>query len=206
MNEIKRFEFEGKPLEFRQVGGEWWATAEEAAALLGHKSAKGVLRLADRHKPTFRAGEQGVVNLTTPGGTQATRVFSPRGLARLCLLGRTAVSHRLHDWVIYDVMEKLRGGARLVTEEQMRAAILAAVEKVAEQFRGVIGEQAATIRALSGAVATQASSAGKLLSYMSRAPEIRRVIEEAEDEANGQTKFPWGGRLGDFGSSVVQSN
>ena len=74
-NEIQRFEFEGKPLEFRQVGGEWWATAEEAAPLLGYKNARSVFTLADRKKnrPMFRAGEQGVIDLMTPGGMQPVR-------------------------------------------------------------------------------------------------------------------------------------
>lgn len=111
-NEIKRFSFEGKPLKFRQVeaGGEWWATAEESAPLLGYKHARSVFNLADRNKSMFRPGEQGVIDLVTPGGVQPVRVFSPRGIARLALLGRTDVSVRLHDWVIYDVIEALRAG------------------------------------------------------------------------------------------------
>jgi prophage antirepressor-like protein len=189
MYEIKRFEFEGRALTFRQRDGEWWTTSEEAAAILGHKRPRAVLTLADRNAKRFRPGEQGMLEVSTPGGTQRVRAFSPRGLARLCLLGRTEVSQRLHDWVIYDVMEQLRTGSRVVSPDEMTAAIARAVDAVRNQFGAIVSAQADTIRVLSGAVQTQASNAGRLLSYMSRNPEIKAALAEAEDERNGQTRL-----------------
>lgn len=195
MNEIRKFEFESHPLTFERRGEEWWANGDEAAVALGYEDKRKVANLYKRHADEFLSSETCVLNLRTEGmQARAVRLYSPKGLEHLAMLGRTETCKRFRRWVL-DVIEKLRSGARLVTEEQMQAAILAAVEKVAEQFRAVILDQQATIRALSGAVQTQASSAGKLLSYMSRAPEIRRAIEDAEDERNGQGKFPWGGRL-----------
>lgn len=190
--EIKTFAFEGHALTFRQDNGEWWATAEEAAPLLGYARSQSVVNIFNRHKSEFRPGESGQLDLSYPdGGTQRTRVFSPRGLARLCLLGRTEVSRRLHDWVIYDVMEALRTGARVVTEEQMREAIRVAVDAVVQQYAGQIGHLSSSLSAVARVAEVQASNAGRLLSLMSRDPEVRRVLEEERDRRSGQTKIPF---------------
>lgn len=180
MNEIKRFEFEGKPLEFRQDAGEWWVTAEEAAMLLGHKRARAVLTLADRHAKRFRPGEQGVIDLSTPGGMQRLRAFSPRGLARLCILGRTEVSHRLHDWVIYEVMEQLRSGARTIPADRL-ASLEAALATLLEDRKA----DRKLIEQLGALAATSIGHAGKMLSTFARSPEAKAYrdarIQEGKD-------------------------
>lgn len=193
MNDIKRYEFEGHALTFEKRGEEWWANGDEAADALGYEDKRQVVRLFSRHKSEFLSSETCVVTLTPQvGQARAMRLYSPKGLEHLAMLGRTETCKRFRRWVL-DVIEALRSGARVVTEEQMSSAIATAVERVASQFRAIISQQADTIRALSGAVQTQASNAGRLLSYMSRTPEIKAALAEAEDERNGQNKLPFDG-------------
>lgn len=181
MNEIKRFEFEGKPLEFRQSNGEWWATAEEAATLLGHKSARAVLNLYNRNKAKFRDGESRVIDvITRDGKPHATRVFSPRGIARLCMLGRTAVSFRLHDWMVYDVMETLRTGGSIIPADRL-ASLEAALATLLEDRKA----DRKLIEQLGALAAASIGHAGKMLSTFARSPEAKAYrdarIREGKD-------------------------
>lgn len=47
----------------------------------------------------------GVVNLTTPSGTQATRVFSLRGAHLIAMFSRTPVAKEFRRWVL-DILDR----------------------------------------------------------------------------------------------------
>lgn len=59
--------------------GEAWVTASNLGQALGYKDSKAVQRIFTRNQDEFSDTMSGVVNLTTPFGKQAVRVFSLLG-------------------------------------------------------------------------------------------------------------------------------
>lgn len=55
-----------------------WLTASQIGYALQYADDKAVQRIYSRHSDEFTDSMTGVVKLTTPSGTQATRVFSAR--------------------------------------------------------------------------------------------------------------------------------
>lgn len=210
MNEIASFDFEGRPFEFRQVDGEWWATTDEASTALGYADKRRVSDLYNRHRDEFSDSEATVLVLqTVDGKSRKVRVFSPDGLRLLAVLARTPLGKRFRRWLL-DIARRLYQGARLVTPDQLDAAIAkvrAEYDGQVRQLLGLVEGQSGTIKALSGAIDTQASSAAKLLSYISHSPETRAALIESRDERSGQGKLPFANRLaGGCNGSIAQTD
>jgi len=192
MNEITRLEFEGKPLQFEKINEEWWATAEDVADVLGYEDRRQVLRLYKRHAEEFLPHEtreldlrEAAVNLTTNfekpagrgkggGNLSRVRLFSPRGLDHVGILGRTETCIRFRRWLL-DISERLRTGAAVLVSRGDLDRALAAV--TAEQSRALAA--AAAEQAL--AVASVAERVTSIEKYLG---EIAPAIEpEERDQA-----------------------
>lgn len=199
MNETKEFEFEGHPLVFRKIEGEWWSNAEEAAAALGYANARKILNLYARHQDEFLPTETCVLTLRTQlDQARAVRLFSPRGLEHLAILGRTATCRRFRRWILDEVLAKLHGGARVVTEEQLADAVSRIRGEVARQYACTIAALSAELVAsrklnleLVGIARLQASHAGRLLAFFAHHPTIREAAREEAERRSGQRRLPW---------------
>jgi prophage antirepressor-like protein len=208
VNEITRFNFEGHDVQFEKINGDWWANFTEVADAIGYRSTKQVERLFARHKDEFLTTETCTVNLTVQGQRRKFRLFSPKGLEHLAILGRAPKCKRFRRWILDEVLAKLHQGARLVTVEQFTAAMqqvearyIGQITSLTEIVKSLIGQNVA----LAGAVNIQASSAGKLLSYIAHSPEAKAALDQARDLASGQGRisFPELDRLnGENGTAV----
>ncbi|KAF7597743.1 MAG: hypothetical protein CGU28_16900 [Candidatus Dactylopiibacterium carminicum] len=85
--------------------GQLWLTAAEIAQALGYARGTFVNRLYDRNADEFTDAMQGVVNLTTNGGEQKTRVFSLRGAHLVAMFARTPRAAEFRRWLL-DVLDR----------------------------------------------------------------------------------------------------
>jgi prophage antirepressor-like protein len=81
-----------------------WLTASQIGYALQYADDKAVQRIYSRHSDEFTDKMTRVVNLTTPSGTQATRVFSLRGAHLLAMFARTQVAKEFRRWVL-DILD-----------------------------------------------------------------------------------------------------
>ncbi len=186
MNQITRFEFDNKPLTFEKIDGEWWATMDEAAVLLGYKDRDKVQVLYARHRAEFMPSESTTLKVKAVDGKQrAVRLFSPKGLEHLAILGRTETCRRFRRWLLDNVLESLREGGRLITADQFESfkkQIESAFALREQTYMSVINAMASQNNALAGAISVQASSAGKLLAYIAHSPEAKAALDAARDK------------------------
>lgn len=101
MKHIIPAEFHGTSLSIIDRDGQKWLTAQEVGRCLGYdesNSRKGVLKLFERHGDEFSGVDTGVVKLTTPGGTQATRIFSATGCIKLGFFANTPRAKDFRAW------------------------------------------------------------------------------------------------------------
>ncbi|MGM1347648.1 BRO-N domain-containing protein [Serratia liquefaciens] len=82
-----------------------WLTASQIGYALQYADDKAVQRIYSRHADEFTDKMTGVVNLTTPSGTQATRVFSLRGAHLIAMFARTKVAKEFRRWVL-DILDQ----------------------------------------------------------------------------------------------------
>nr|WP_308318060.1 Bro-N domain-containing protein [Serratia marcescens] len=82
-----------------------WLTASQIGYALQYADDKAVQRIYSRHSDEFTDNMTGVVNLTTPSGTQATRVFSLRGAHLIAMFARTPVAKEFRRWVL-DILDR----------------------------------------------------------------------------------------------------
>lgn len=88
--------------------GQVWLTAAEIAQALGYNRDTFIHRLYSRHTGEFTERMTGVVSLTTPGGTQETRIFSLRGAHLLGMFARTERAAEFRRWVL-DILDRETG-------------------------------------------------------------------------------------------------
>lgn len=100
-------EFDFSDIKIIDRDGQRWITAAELNTALGYKDNKAVLRVLKRCKDEFTPSMKGVVNLTTPGGTQKTVVLSFEGARLVTLLSRTPRGKAFRRWVL-DLIERER--------------------------------------------------------------------------------------------------
>lgn len=94
-------EFNGTTVSILDHAGRRWLTARDVGRCLGYaeESARhAILKLFSRHADEFDTGDQGVVNLTTPGGAQETRIFSQTGCILLAMFANTARAKDFRAW------------------------------------------------------------------------------------------------------------
>ena len=124
-------EFQGMKLDILDHEGKRWLTAEQIGQALGYDEAnarKGVLKLYERHGDEFTEADTGVVRLTTPGGSQAARVFSDTGCIKLGFFASTARAKDFRAWAA----KVLAGQRTMVQPAPLRRGIKARVTREVE--------------------------------------------------------------------------
>lgn len=82
-----------------------WLTANQIGDALQYADDKAVQRIYSRNADEFSEQMTGVVNLTTPGGNQQTRVFSLRGAHLIAMFARTSVAKEFRRWLL-DILDR----------------------------------------------------------------------------------------------------
>ena len=123
--------FEGVTLDTITINGQDWIRGPQiGAALELVNPAKAIRKVYTRNRHQFTPDMTMTIGVQTAGGEQLTRVYSPRGVALLCLLTRSPVADRFRAFVL-DRLES--GGAddgALLARTQ--AALLAARPDLAQ--------------------------------------------------------------------------
>ena len=103
---LQPLNFDGIDVPVVEYNGQLYMTAETLGKCLGYEEPrKAVLKIFERHSEEFTSEMQGVVKLTTPGGEQEVRVFSPKGCWLIGMFAKTANAAKFRKWVL-DVLEK----------------------------------------------------------------------------------------------------
>lgn len=101
MTQLARAEFLGTPVSILDHAGRLWLTARDVGRCLGYAedhARHAILKLFTRHEDEFGPEDTGVVNLTTPGGEQQTRIFSQTGCILLAMFANTARAKDFRAW------------------------------------------------------------------------------------------------------------
>nr|WP_233468288.1 P22AR C-terminal domain-containing protein [Enterobacter asburiae] len=88
-----------------EMAGQVWLSASEIGQALEYADDKAVQRIYSRHSDEFSEKMTGVVKLTTPSGTQDSRVFSLRGTHLIAMFARTPKAKEFRRWVL-DVLDR----------------------------------------------------------------------------------------------------
>lgn len=101
MHTLTRAEFLGTPVSILDHQGRRWLTARDVGRCLGYAedhARHAILKLFARHEEEFGTEDTGVVNLTTPGGEQQTRIFSQTGCILLAMFANTPRAKDFRAW------------------------------------------------------------------------------------------------------------
>lgn len=104
MNNSSVLTFNSTVFDVVDRNGMPWLRLPQIGAALGYANPHKVQKVFDRHSDEFTEKMTGVVKLTTAGGEQDTRIFSPRGCYALGMFSRTKVAKEFRVWVL-DVLE-----------------------------------------------------------------------------------------------------
>lgn len=85
------------------LNGTRWIRGDHIRATLGVPPST-FKRLLKAHRSEFGPHMTAIIAVPTPGGAQQTRIFSPRGAARIAMLAKTERAAIFRDWVS-DVLE-----------------------------------------------------------------------------------------------------
>lgn len=107
MNNIQNNEltFHNTNFSYMEMAGQVWLTASEIGQALEYADDKAVQRIYSRHSDEFTEKMTGMVKLTTPSGTQDSRVFSLRGTHLIAMFARTPKAKEFRRWVL-DVLDR----------------------------------------------------------------------------------------------------
>jgi predicted transcriptional regulator len=99
MHTLTTAEFLGTPVSILDHAGRRWLTARDVGRCLGYEDpSRKVIHLYQRHADEFGPDDTGVLNLSTPGGTQNTRIFSHTGCILLAMFANTARAKDFRAW------------------------------------------------------------------------------------------------------------
>ena len=176
MNEIIRYEIDGRTLEGRKVGEQVWFAAERVAQLLAYEDKDGVLKLYERHQDEFLSHESTTVRLTAVDGKRRVqRVFSFAGIDHLAILAKTEVGVRVRRALV-DLQQGVRDGSLAVATRAQVEALTAALAKLERRLGNVEADKQAHKR-LGKEIGSQISAAFRA---QRRAKEIDREAEVFE--------------------------
>lgn len=96
--------FHGITFDVVDQNGTPWLKSSQIAEALGYADEKSITRIFARHADEFTGEMTGGVKLTTPGGEQEVRIFSPRGCYAIGMFARTKIASEFRKWVL-DVLE-----------------------------------------------------------------------------------------------------
>lgn len=103
-------DFHGTAVQIIDHAQRKWLTAADVGRCLGYaadNARRAILKLYDRHADEFNAEDVGVVNLTTPGGCQDTRIFSATGCIKLGFFANTTRAKDFRAWASKVLAERL---------------------------------------------------------------------------------------------------
>lgn len=99
-------------IRFVDVGGEWWAVANDIAKAMGFRDSNVALRkMPNKYKGQYK--------VRTPGGIQKMMVLTEKGLYRLIMRSNKPEAEAFQDWV-FDVIKQLRQATGLEGFEVFR--------------------------------------------------------------------------------------
>ncbi|WP_425164646.1 P22AR C-terminal domain-containing protein [Enterobacter hormaechei] len=101
----KDLTFHNTNFSYMEMAGQVWLTASEIGQALEYADDKAVQRIYSRHSDEFTEKMTGVVKLTTPSGTQDSRVFSLRGTHLIAMFARTPKAKEFRRWVL-DILDR----------------------------------------------------------------------------------------------------
>ena len=117
MNAMELFRYEDHEVRVVQgEDGEPWFVAADVCAVL----ELGTSNLARDLDPD----EQGVIELTTPGGVQSAKILSEAGLYSLVLRSRKPEAKAFKRWVIHEVLPSIRKHGGYLTPQKVEEALL----------------------------------------------------------------------------------
>ena len=136
--------FENVDFDVVDIHNTPWLRLPQIEVALGYEKRGALNTLHDRNADEFTSDMVQIVELSTAGGPQQVRIFSPRGCYLLGMLARTERAKAFRRWVL-DVLE-----GRLVPQETGRMTVpqrLAAL-----RYRGTLAKELANARTASLAV------------------------------------------------------
>lgn len=102
-------DFNGRPLTIIYRNDEPHFTAEHIGHALEYENPrKAVMKIHERNRDELEE-YSGVVNLTTPGGTQPTRIFNEEGVMIITMLSRQPKAREFRRWAV-KVLKAYRRG------------------------------------------------------------------------------------------------
>lgn len=105
MNDLVKFEFEGKGVRTVLRDGEPWFVTKDVCEILGIQNHRDALtRIPEKHK--------GVASTDTLGGIQNLSIISEAGLYRLVLRSDKPQAEPFIDWVTAEVLPQIRKTGR----------------------------------------------------------------------------------------------
>jgi DNA-binding CsgD family transcriptional regulator len=95
--------FQSTELDTYDINGTRWLRGVQIVTPLGITSAA-LKMLYKRHRKEFSREMTDIITVPSPGGAQQTRVFSPRGVALICMLVNSPKAAIFREWAL-DVLE-----------------------------------------------------------------------------------------------------
>lgn len=124
----EKLTFQGVTLDTIAINGQDWVNGGQIGhALQLADPTRSIGRLFKRNRQQFTPDMTTAIELPTATGLRLTRVYSPRGVALLCLLSRSPVADRFRAFVL----DRLEGQGAAQEDmrgmlEEAQAALLAA--------------------------------------------------------------------------------
>lgn len=95
----------GHPIRFVEIDGEWWAVAADVAKALNFRDAyNATLKMKTKYRGTYK--------VSTPSGDQEMIILNEKGLYRLIMRSNKKEAEEFQDWV-YEMLKELRQSSGL---------------------------------------------------------------------------------------------
>lgn len=129
MNDLVRFDFQGKGIRTVTIDGNPWFVAKDVCEILEIQNSRDALRrIPEKHK--------GVVSADTLGGVQNLSIISETGLYRLVLRSDKPQAEPFTEWVTEEVLPEIRKtGVYIPTPKDYIEALEALLESEKEKQR-----------------------------------------------------------------------
>ena len=104
-------DYHGQHLSAIDRNGQPWFTAAAVGKQLGYNEAnyrQAARNLYLRHRDEFSDADTGEIKLSSPGGTQETRVFSLSGIVLLGFFANTGPAKRFRQWAKAELEARMR--------------------------------------------------------------------------------------------------
>jgi|GEM_PF-2052115 len=112
--------FHGTEFDVVPRNNQPWLRATQIGLALGYSiDNQAIQKIYDRNKDEFTAKETALVTLSTNGGKQKVRIFSPRGAWLIGMFARTKTAKEFRRWVL-DVLEEQQPKTTMVKSHTRR--------------------------------------------------------------------------------------